>query len=564
MWALRGSSRRSRQANQMKILTAQQMREVDRLTTERYGIPSLLLMENAGSGFVRVLESHLPNLRELKVAICCGKGNNGGDGFVVARQLIMRQVQPSVLLFAATEDVHGDAAVNLAILQQMGVPVQVVKERDSSEVSIQVLFQELDADLVIDALLGTGTRLPVTGFMASIIRQIWRFHRVVAVDIPSVLDCDAMASQDDSSVPRAELTVTFTAPKPAHIFASPDGAIRRWAVVPIGTPAALVKEPGHWLNSLTETEAATVLRQFERKGDSHKGNYGHVLAVAGSVGKTGAACLTARAALVAGAGLVTLATPAPCLPVAAGQVSEMMTEPLEASDSGGVSTKAFDYGRVAALLEKKDVLAIGPGLGGHAETGAFVRRLVEETTLAVVLDADGINAFAGQIERLNGQKGILVLTPHPGEFARLLGRSTVEIQANRVPLARDFAQQHKLHVVLKGHRTIYAAPSGQVFVNSSGNPGMATGGSGDVLTGILAGLLGQALSGLLPVESAATGLSEAASKLLEQVIAVGVYLHGLAGDLAAESLGEKSLVASDIVAHLPAAFLKLEALSSSR
>jgi NAD(P)H-hydrate epimerase len=254
--------------------------------------------------------------------------------------------------------------------------------------------------------------------------------------------------------------------------------------------------------------------------------------------------------------------------VAAGQTLEVMTEPLDATDSGGISTKAFDYGRVKALLEKKDVLAIGPGLGGHAETVGFIRRLVEETTLPVVLDADGINAFVGQTERLSGQKRILILTPHPGEFARLLGRATAGVQADRVALARDFAQQHGLHLVLKGHRTIYAAPSGQVFVNSTGNPGMATGGSGDVLAGVLAGLLGQALFCLPPVESARTpsgnrgGLFEASSQseLLEEVIALGVYLHGLAGDLAAETQGEKSLVASDIMVHLPAAFLKLEAL----
>lgn len=262
---------------------------------------------------------------------------------------------------------------------------------------------------------------------------------------------------------------------------------------------------------------------------------------------------------------MTLATPAPCLPVAAGQMLEVMTEPLDPTDSGSVSAKAFDYGRMEALLEKKDVLAIGPGLGGHAETVGFVRRLVEETTLPMVLDADGINAFAGQNERLNGQKRVLVLTPHPGEFARLLGRSTADVQADRVPLARDFAQQHGLHLVLKGHRTIYASPSGQVFVNSTGNPGMATGGSGDVLTGILAGLLGQALLALPSADRGSDGKKpfEAASQFtpLEEVIALGIYLHGLAGDLAAETRGEKSLVASDIIASLPAAFLKLEAVN---
>jgi NAD(P)H-hydrate epimerase len=541
------------------------MREVDRLTTERYGIPSLVLMENAGSGVVRALESHFPDFAKLKVAICCGKGNNGGDGFVVARHLILKRMQPLVLLFAAPEEVRGDAAANLATLQKMGVPVQVAPEREFSEESIQRLFRDLDADLVVDALLGTGVRLPVSGFMAAIIQQMRRFPRVVAIDIPSGVNCDAMGGQIDGGIAaRAELTVTFTAPKPAHVFGTREGVIPNWVMVPIGSPAALVNDSRHWLNHLTEDEAGLVLRQFERREDSHKGDYGHVLAVAGSVGKTGAACLTARSALLAGAGLVTLATPTPCLPVAAGQMLEVMTEPLDATDSGSVSVKAFDYGRVEALLEKKDVLAIGPGLGGHAETVEFVRRLLEETTLPVVLDADGINAFVGQTARLNGQKRVLVLTPHPGEFARLLGRSTADVQADRVSLARAFAQQHELHLVLKGHRTIYASPSGQVFVNSTGNPGMATGGSGDVLTGILAGLLGQALLGLPSTEPGSNGKqpTEATSQVepMEEVISLGIHLHGLAGDLAAETHGEKSLIASDIMGHLPAAFLKLEAL----
>ena len=556
-------------AKQMKILTASQMREVDRLTTERYGVPSLLLMENAGSGVVRALESHLPDLARFKVAICCGKGNNGGDGFVVARHLILRRMQPQVLLFAAPEEVRGDAAINLAILQKLGASIQVVPEGDFSEESIQRLFQGLEADLVIDALLGTGARLPVSGFMGAIIQQIRRLPRVVAVDIPSGVNCDAMGPETVGDIAaRAELTVTFTAPKPAHVFASRDGAIPRWVLVPIGSPSELVEDSRHWLNYLSKDQAAAVLRRFERKGDSHKGDYGHVLTIAGSVGKTGAACLTARSALLAGAGLVTLATPAPCLPVAAGQMLEVMTEALDATDSGGLSMKAFDYGRVETLLEKKDVLAVGPGLGGHAETVGFVRRLIEETTLPIVLDADGINAFVGQTGRLNGQKRILVLTPHPGEFARLLSRSTSDIQADRVSLARDFAQQHSLHLVLKGHRTIYASPSGQVFVNATGNPGMATGGSGDVLTGILAGLLGQAMlfapaaeRGMAPTGEPHEGSSE--SMFLENTIALGVYLHGLAGDLAAETQGEKSLVASAIMAHLPAAFLKLERLGSA-
>jgi len=555
----------------MKILTASQMREVDRLTTERYGVPSLLLMENAGRSVVCALQSHFPNLAQLRIAICCGKGNNGGDGFVVARHLIMRRIQPQVLLFATPEEVRGDAATNLGILQKMGVPVQFVPEREFSEESIQRLFRGLAADLVVDALLGTGARLPVTGFMGAIIQEIRRFPRVVAIDIPSGVDCDARLAEAGVGVAvRAELTVTFTAPKPAHVFGSRDGAIPHWVLAPIGSPTDLVEDPHHWLNHFPEEEAAAILRQFQRRQDSHKGDYGHVLAIAGSVGKTGAACLTAKAALLAGAGLVTLATPVTCLSAVAGQLLEVMTEPLEATDSGCVSAKAFDYGRMETLLDKKDLMVVGPGLSGHVETTGFVRRLVEETAQPLVLDADGINAFVGATKLLNGQKRVLVLTPHPGEFSRLVGRSTADVQADRVTLARDFAQERGLHLVLKGHRTVYASPRGQVFVNSTGNPGMATGGSGDVLAGILAGLLGQAIrvpsgeAGLTPnSEFVRPFESPSEPQILENVIALGVFLHGFAGDLAAKTQGEKSLIASDIMAHLPTAFQKLESKSAA-
>lgn len=555
----------------MKILTASQMREVDRLSTERYGIPSLLLMENAGSGVVRAMEAHFPDLTQLRVAVCCGKGNNGGDGFVVARHLMLRRIEPQVLLFAFPDEIRGDAAVNLSILQRMNGSIRTVTERDATEEHVQRLFQGLEADLLVDALLGTGVRLPVSGFLGSVIQQMRRFPRIVAVDIPSGLDCDAMTESADCLAPRCELTVTFTAPKPAHAFASSEAAIQRWVLVPIGSPVELVDVPAHWLNVLSEDEAAVALRHFHRKGDSHKGDYGHVLAIAGSVGKTGAAALAARSALLAGAGLVTLATPAPCLPVVAAQMLEVMTEPLDATESGGISTRSFDYGRVNAMVTKKDLLVVGPGLGGHTETASFVRRLLAETTAPVVLDADGINAFVGHAAELDGRNRLLVLTPHPGEFARLLGCSTAEVQANRVGIARDFARQQGLHLVLKGHRTIYVSPSGEVFVNPTGNPGMATGGSGDVLAGILAGLLGQVLAGLPSLETTqqANELREGAkeasseSRLLEQTIALGVYLHGLAGDKAAERQGEKSLLASDIMACLPAAFLRLEDRAST-
>ncbi len=526
------------------------MREVDRLTTERYGVPSLLLMENAGRSVVDTMQSHYGDLSRFKIAILCGKGNNGGDGFVVARHLIMRDCRPNVLLFATPLDVKGDARVNLEILQKMNVPVQIVTEAACTEEQIGRILRDLGTDLVIDGLLGTGVRLPVSPPFAAIIQSIRSFRRVVAIDIPSGLNCEEIGLEAHFVMaPQAELTVTFTAPKLPHVFFPGAAFVGKWVAVPIGSPAELLEDPHHWLNAVSAQEAAKNLTRLVRPPEAHKGSFGHVLVIAGSLGKTGAAVMTAKSALLAGAGLVTLATSAPCLPIVAGQSVEIMTEPLEATESGSISVKAFDYGRILEVLKGKDVIALGPGIGTSAETQDFARRLLRETTLPVVLDADGINAFAGRHELLNGEDRSLILTPHAGEFARLAGKPTSEVLANRIELSRQFSMDHHVHLVLKGHRTIYASPSGQVYVNLSGNPGMATGGSGDVLTGILAGLVGQGLH--LPERESP------ASECLEVMISLGVFLHGYAGDLAATRVGQHSLVASDVIEAIPEAFLSL-------
>jgi ADP-dependent NAD(P)H-hydrate dehydratase / NAD(P)H-hydrate epimerase len=531
----------------MKILTASQMREVDLLTTQRYGVPSLLLMENAGSGVVREMERHFGSLKGERIAVFCGKGNNGGDGFVVARHLIMGGYQPQVVLFALPEELKGDAQVNFEILRNMGIPIQTVLEQEFPGEKLEQFFKALQATLVIDGLLGTGIRLPVSGFLARVIQQLQSFPRIVAIDIPSGLEGDSLSFETKEVVaPTADLTVTFTAPKPSHIFSPAADHSKRWVVIPIGTPEELLNDPRFWLNYLTESEAARILSKFKRRPDSHKGDFGHVLAVCGSVGKTGAASMAAQSALQAGAGLVTLALPSPCLPVVAGQTLEIMTEPLEATEVGSVSTKAFDYGKIETLLKGKDVVALGPGLGTHPETVEFVRRLLQETSLPLILDADGINAFSGKTDLLNGKDRMLMLTPHPGEFARLLGVSTQNVLINRIELSREFALKHQLHLILKGHRTVYASPSGQLYVNLTGNPGMATGGSGDVLTGMLAGLVAQSLGIRVP---------------FEEVIPLTLYLHGLAGDLAKETQGEQSLIASDIIKNMPKAFLHLGSYS---
>ncbi|HVN81484.1 MAG TPA: NAD(P)H-hydrate dehydratase [Terriglobia bacterium] len=528
----------------MKILTATQMREVDRLTLDRYGVPSLVLMENAGRGVVLEMERHFGSLRGERLVVFCGKGNNGGDGFVVARHLRMRGYEPLVFLFAPPEEVKGDALINFEILKKTGTPISLVTEEEFPGDRIGSFMERWVGHLVVDGLLGTGTRLPLTGFMAKVIRHMGKLPRVICIDVPSGVENDSLTFEPKEVLaPRARLTVTFTAPKPSHIFHPWAEFVGEWVVVPIGTPDVLLNEPQHWLNAFSRGEAARVMEKFRRSPESHKGSFGHVLSICGSMGKTGAASMTALSALKAGAGLSTVALPAPCLPIVAGMAAEIMTETLEATDEGTVSTKAFDYGRMEGLLEGKDVVAVGPGLGTHVETVEFVRRFVKESRLPLVLDADGINAFAGKAGLLTGEGRALVLTPHPGEFSRLLGVSTREVLMKRIELARRFAMEHQLHLVLKGHRTLYATPSGQLHVNLSGNPGMATGGAGDVLTGLLAGLLAQ---------------TPGSKATIEETIGFGVYLHGLAGDLARARTGEMALVASDLLGHLAQAFVQLE------
>jgi len=530
----------------MKILTASQMREVDQLTTERYGLSSLVLMENAGVGVVREIENHFGSLQGRSIAVLCGKGNNGGDGFVVARHLILRGCEARVVLFGPAEDLKGDARTNFEILGRMGIPVEIASGQKSSDQELEKLFSSLKGEIVVDALLGTGIHLPVSGFLAKVIQGMARLSGVVSVDVPSGVESECLTFGSEAVIAaKAELTVTFTAPKPCHIFSPWANHSGKWVVVPIGTPKDLLEDPRFWLNYVSRTEATNFRRKFNRDPDAHKGDFGHVLVIAGSLGKTGAAGMTAQSALRVGAGLVTLAVPSSCLPIVASHCLEIMTESLEATEIGSISNKAFDYGRMEALLRGKDVLALGPGLGTNAETMEFVRRLVSETRLPLVLDADGINAFSGNPEAIQGAGRVLVLTPHPGEFARLLGISTEIVLGRRIDLCRTFAQEHQVHLILKGHRTIYATPSGQLYVNSTGNPGMATGGSGDVLTGMLAGLIGQSLISATP---------------LHEAIILAVYLHGLAGDLARRTLGEHSLMASDIMSNISKAFLDLSSV----
>ena len=531
----------------MKVLTAQQMREADRLSTERFGIPGLTLMENAGTACVDYLATAYAGLIGRRIMVLCGKGNNGGDGLVVARLLRERGAAPSVFLFAEHSAVRGDAATNLKRWRESGGELRVVTTTDQWQAARGILAQ---CDLVIDALLGTGLAGPVGGLIARVIEDVntvagdalggpglSRPLQVVSVDIPSGLSSDA--EDRGGPVILADATVTFTAPKVGQLLNPRCDRVGRLVVRQIGTPPALLEDDPslklHWLEPGEFRDLPMV-----RPRDSNKGSFGHALIIAGSVGKSGAAAMAGRAALRSGAGLVTVATPLPALPVVAASMPELMTVPLIANDAGAAGPQNLDYGRLAELFSGKSVLAMGPGLTTHEDTQQFIRAVFAQAPLPIILDADGLNAFASRTELFASRKApLLAVTPHPGEMARLLGVTAKDVQARRLQIALETAARWQAHVILKGSHTILATPDGHAYINATGNPGMATGGTGDVLTGILAGL------------SAEFGTAH-----WPQVLGLGIYLHGLGGDIAAARVGEAPLVASDLIEALPEAFAR--------
>jgi hydroxyethylthiazole kinase-like uncharacterized protein yjeF len=524
----------------MKLVNAAEMREIDRATSERFGVSSITLMENAGSAVARFVLSDYPQAE--RVGIVCGKGNNGGDGFVVARKLVEAGRAVRVLLLCDPEELRGDAA---AMFQKLVQTLRPLKNaplivRDASGLDSSDGAEIFAADVIVDAILGTGFRPPVSPLYAAAIGKMNAASApVVAVDIPSGADADAMRPRNASgNAARADAIVTFTAARPAHVFAALTNGPS--VIAPIGSPPEAIVSQLR-LNLSTSFDFAPLLAPRTR--DANKGSYGHVLVIGGSLGKAGAAAMAGFAALRAGAGLSTVATAKSVLATVAAFHPELMTEPLPETEDGTISLRALGPS-LKALLERK-TLAIGPGISRNADTAEFVRgivkrggtsALVNSEVVDMVVDADALNAFEGSAGQLNGRRGTLVITPHPGEMARLTGLSIAEIQANRLEVARNFAREHELIVVLKGHRSLIAAPDGTVWVNPTGNPGMATGGTGDVLTGMVAGLIAQHPQHAL------------------EATALAVYLHGLAGDLARESVGENYMVATDLLRFLPQAF----------
>jgi hydroxyethylthiazole kinase-like uncharacterized protein yjeF len=513
----------------MRVLNATQMRDADARAINDIGIASLVLMENAGRQAVAAMEAMYDDLSERHVAVLCGRGSNGGDGFVVARTLAQRGVGVSVFLIGRVADVRGDARINLEILGRLGLTVLEIADSQAWELH----FAEFsDCTLVVDAIFGTGLNAPVTGLIESVITDVNASGiPIVAIDLPSGLSADSHEPIGPSI--EAALTVTLAAPKLSLVLPPAESRAGDIVIADIGIPNDVIDAvDGPRVELLTRASTRELITP--RSADSHKGDYGRVLVVAGSKGKTGAAHLAAMGALRSGAGLVTVATPKSCLDVVAGLAPEYMTEPIDEAING------LDLDNVDALLDiARDVVAIGPGLGQAEGTREFIRQFVDRATMPLVVDADGLNAFAGDPDRLAGREGRdVIITPHPGEMARLLGMSTDEVQASRLEIARNFAVAHRVYVVLKGYRTLIATPDERVFINPTGNPGMATGGTGDVLTGMIAGWLGQLLD------------AEAACKL-------AVYLHGLAGDLAESDLGEVAMTAGDLSARIGRAVVEL-------
>lgn len=517
----------------MKIVSAAEMREIDRITTEKFGVPSLTLMENAGVAVADRVRAR----KDEKIVVICGRGNNGGDGFVAARLLHEKGNAVQVVLLSDPAELKGDAAV---MYGKLPLPATVITSSDELEGK----RDQISAHFYIDAILGTGFKPPVTGLYAEAISLINASNaKIIAVDIPSGADADALVPQQ-GLIARADEIVTFTAPRPAHVFSQLSNGSTH--VAPIGSPEEAIVSSLQ-LNLIHSQDFAGFLAP--RPADSNKGMYGHVLVIGGSVGKAGSVAMAGMAALRAGAGLSTVATAKSALPTVAGFYPELMTEPLPETEAGTIATSAGL--RLEELFKGITVAAIGPGISRDPHTSTFVRSLVAHHKIPMVVDADGLNAFEGHTSELSGKGRVLVITPHPGEMARLCSCSVADVQKDRLGIARKFARDHELIVVLKGHRTLVVQPDGEAWVNTTGNPGMSTGGTGDILTGMVASMLAQ--------QKHARDVQTAM-----RAVCAAVHLHGLAGDGAKFREGEMSLVATDLLTSLPTALLGARAMAKQR
>ena len=510
----------------MKVATAEQMQELDRKAIETYRIPGIVLMENAGRGAMEVISNAFPDIQKKRIAIIAGKGNNGGDGFVIGRHFLNRGISVKAFLLADPNALRGDAETAFQMFLRMkGEVISVPSSKD-----YQKIKKDLEKfDLLIDSIFGTGLDADVRGYYREVIDHLNTLQKpIVAVDIPSGLD--ANTGKPLGTAIRASLTVTFGLPKVGHLISPGIDYVGEVKVIDISIPRRLLEEE-KIQTYLLESEDIRRRLSMPRRPDSHKGDYGHLLVIAGSVGKTGAAAMACEAALRMGAGLVTLAIPKSMNAIMEVKLTEVMTEPLPETPKQTLSLRAFNS--ILRLCENKKAVIIGPGIGTFKETQSLILKLIKTLNLPIVLDADGLTALATQPKILPAANRSLILTPHPGEMARLIGSTAKEVQEDRIGISRNFSQSQRIHLVLKGHRTLIATPKGEIFINPTGNAGMASGGTGDVLTGMIGGLICQGFD-------------------IPSSLQTSVYLHGLAGDEVAREKGEKSLVATDLIQKIPA------------
>jgi len=512
-----------------KVVTANEMQAIDRSAIEEFGIPGLVLMENAGLAAASLIHENIPDILDQKVVVVCGKGNNGGDGFVIARHLFIDGVHVDILLLGKRQKLKSDARVNADIAFKMGIPIHEITEKNLHDQSHLLRH----CHIIVDALFGTGLSKPAKGLYEKVIKKINAAKKyVVAVDIPSGVDSDSGHLIGPHI--KADITAGLALLKRSHLLFPAAESMGEVQMLDISIPPQAIEKqdiPVAWL----ELEDIQSLIP-KRPTNTHKGDYGHTLVVAGSRGKGGAAGLTGLAALRAGSGLVTLAVPESCHQALEFNPLETMTMALPETKSGCISTKAIDT--ILKGLKGKNALAIGPGLSTDKETVQLLEALLPQVECPLVIDADGINALGKSGKLLDQIQAETVLTPHPKEMSRLSGWNVQDILSHRIERASEFAQEHNVTLLLKGARTLTAFADGTILINPTGNPGMATAGSGDVLTGLIAGLISQGLS--VPSASAA-----------------GAFIHGMAGDIYAETHHEVPLIASDLLDKVPEAIKRI-------
>ncbi|OPY58015.1 MAG: Bifunctional NAD(P)H-hydrate repair enzyme Nnr [Pelotomaculum sp. PtaU1.Bin035] len=514
----------------MRVVTAEEMKRLDQAAIKEYGVPGLVLMENAGRQVVEVIGDVLGIVRGKVVTVFIGKGNNGGDGLVIARHLLNMGAEVKVLALAGVEEITGDAAVNLEIWRKMGQKIYSLHHGDGINIVRLIL---MNSELIVDAIYGTGFRGKMEEKVGRIVEVLNGSGKpIIAVDIPSGLE--ANTGRVNEPCIQAAHTVTFALPKLGLILEPGADYAGELHVADISIPSVLLEKEAPQRYLITEELVRDWLPP--RPSAAHKGDFGRVLVVAGSRGMTGAASLVGEAALRSGSGLITVAVPETLHDILEAKLTEVMTVPLPDTGNGNLSLGARQ--RILSLLEGVNVLALGPGLSTEPEVATMVRELLPLVRVPCVLDADGLNALAGNVEILRKIQTPVVITPHPGEMARLMGVTTREIQEDRLSVASKAAASWNVVALLKGARTVVAAPGGAIYINPTGNPGMATAGSGDVLTGIVASLISQGLDPALAASA-------------------GAYIHGMAGDMGAREKGMIGLTAGDIITYLPAAIREI-------